>query len=801
VLGLRYRLEYTPYPRKTTNPIGTKNRNEIQRYPVQLGIGWLSHPITGGTMNFRGAQKDLGAACVGALATLPQAVAYGLIAVSPLGSEWAVFGITASVGSAILFGILTGALGSNPFLISGPRAVTALVLAVGIQAGLERGYDPELALSLAFAGIVVAGLFQTAAGYLKLGRAVSYVPVPVLAGFVSASALLVLLSSVPMVLGVPEMPMQEILFGGARSINFWALAVGGLTIFFTFLLEGRFRWIPAALGGLMTGTALYYLGILVFGQPAGPQIGHIDLLELLRLPMLLDADLGWAVIQPNIDIPLLTGLSIGLLTSFDTVFSSSALDMHTSTDSNTNHDLQLHGFANVVMGLFGFLPGSGTLSRSTAVIKAGAQSRAANTGTGVVFCFLLAGLAPLVEAVPLWATAGMLVATAVQAIDKPTLKKATELLTRQVPYGRVLAGDISITLVVVITALAFDLIASVGVGILLAITLFVFGIGHDPLRRIYLGTRIHSKVQRPLRQMECLQSDGHRIAVIEMQGALFFGTCAQVRSEVQNLLAHGVSYLILDFRYLTSIDSSGSAALRSLQIKCAEAGGRLMLSCIERERRTNRSTDTRRVQQQRRQKKLTPRWVWLNLQVNGVISSIGEDWIFDDTNSALACCEDLLLNRLGKSGRRGRRGVIASSSIFTGLSREQIIGLGRFARRHRFSAGDVVFVQGDSDDRVFLLIIGRVDALIKIPGSSRKRRVSVFTEGTLFGEMGFIDGAPRSATITAARNSVCLSIDAPSLKILEKEKPAIVLTLMRNLSRQFAERLRLANNMISELEQ
>ena len=68
----------------------------------------------------RFSAKDLGPAFVGALATLPQAVAYGLIAVSPLGPEWAVFGIMARVGTSIVFGIFTGALSSNPFLVSGP---------------------------------------------------------------------------------------------------------------------------------------------------------------------------------------------------------------------------------------------------------------------------------------------------------------------------------------------------------------------------------------------------------------------------------------------------------------------------------------------------------------------------------------------------------------------------------------------------------------------------------------------------------------------------------------------------------
>ncbi|MCP5368935.1 MAG: SLC26A/SulP transporter family protein [Hyphomicrobiales bacterium] len=767
------------------------------------------------------------------MATLPQAVAYGLIALSPLGTDWAVFGITASVGTAILFGAITGALGSNPFLVSGPRAVTALVLAVGIGTGLGRGFGPGEAVALAFAGVVVAGLFQVAAGVLRLGHVVSFVPVPVLAGFVNASALLVFINSLPMVLGAPDTSIGELLAGGAGAVEPWAAAVGGATVVTVFLMEGRLRLVPSALGGLAVGTALYHFGVGVLDQAAAPQVGHVDLTDLLRPPLLVTAGLdwiggdpvsgglggGWGGLRPHLDIPLLTGLSIGLLTSFDTVLSSSALDVDTGTTSRANHDLRLHGLANAAMGVLGFLPGSGTLSRSSAIIKSGARTRAANVGTGLVFWLMLAALAPVVDALPLWATAGMLVATALQAVDRPTLDKVRDVVTRRVAYPRVVAGDISVTLAVVVTALALDLIAAVGVGIVLAIALFLFGMGRDPVRRTYSGARVHSKVQRPAQQVEWLERQSHRIAVVEVQGALFFGACASLQSRAKGLLERGAEYLILDFRHLTSIDSTGSEALRALHQMCAGAGGQLLVSCVEPERRAGRArppaTPPAQVQapapakssvpaaggDQRRRRQATPRWVWLNLDANGVIDLLGERWFFDDTDSALAACEDMLLTREGLLGHRDFRDIIASSAIFAGLARPQIVSLGHFAHRHRFAAGDTVFRQGDNGDRVYLLVAGRMDVLINIPGSSRRRRVSVLTEGTLFGEMGLIDGAPRSATVLAVRDSACFSIDATGLAKLEADHPDAVLVLMRNLSRLFADRLRMANGMISELEQ
>ena len=755
-------------------------------------------------MKLRNVRYDLAAACVGALATLPQAVAYGLIAVGPLGPDWAVFGITASVGCAILFGFLSGLAGSNPVLISGPAAVTAVVLASGIQTALERGYGPHDAVFLAFLGLLVAGLFQMAAGLLRLGHAVSYIPLPVLSGFVNASALIVFLSALPTILGLPEQSVGALFASGFRAVEPWAVAVGGITILVTLATERRFTMVPAALVGLMTGTAAYMAGHHLFGLPASPMVGDIDILALWRVPPLLAPGLDWAAAWREIDIPLLGGASVGLLASFNTVVASSALSDRTSARIDANRDLLTHGLLNAAMGLLGFLPGSGAISRSTVMIEAGARTRAANAGTGIAFGLMLAGLAPLVAALPLWATAGMLVATAVQAVDRPTVRKIWGLLSCRIAYPRVVAGDVAITLAVVVTALVFDLVAAVGAGVLLAAALFVLGMGRNPVRRVYRGSRVHSKIQRPAAQTQWLEKEGHRIAVMELQGALFFGSCARLQGDARALLDDGVEYLVLDCRHLSSIDSTGSAALRALHIMFAETGGRVFVSYVEPERRKNPTgwkangkDDLLRC----RRIAVAPRWIWLNLEANGVVYALGRGRFFDDTDGALVACEERLLTRFGHADTPESRGVIASSALFSGLPREAILRLGRQVKRHRFRNGETVFRQGAEGDQAYFLVFGRMDVLIDIPGTARRKRVSALTEGTLFGEVGLIDRAPRSASVVATRDSTCFSIDADNFETLRAERPDLVAVLLLNLSRLFAARLRTANIMISELEQ
>ena len=478
--------------------------------------------------------------------------------------------------------------------------------------------------------------------------------------------------------------------------------------------------------------------------------------------------------------------------------------MQTGVESNVNQDLRTQGLINALMGVLGYLPASGALSRSTAALNGGAKTRAANVGVGIMFALILALLAPLVAALPLWATSGMLFATAVQALDKGTIEKIRGIVSRSVPYPRVLVGDVVVTLVVVVSALALNLIAAIVVGILLAVALFVLGMGRDPVRRTIDGSKYHSKVLRPSIQTQLLEREGHRIAIIEVQGALFFGACARLHSKARELFGRGAEFLILDLRHMTSIDSTGCALLRTLSIQCAEAGGHLLISRVEPERRLNPSV--RRVHQGKPAKPLfverAPlRWIWLNLEANGVISMIGEEWICGDTDIALAICEDILLDRYGKSGPVQRRGIIASSSSFAGLSRKQISSIGRYTKRHWFAKDETVFVQGSVGTQAYFLVTGRMDVLIDIAGSVRKRRVSSLTEGTVFAEMGLIDGALRSATIRAVRPSACFSINAENFDRLQADMPDVALVLLRNLNRQFANRLRLANAIISELEQ
>ncbi|HSG60799.1 MAG TPA: SulP family inorganic anion transporter [Pseudomonadales bacterium] len=741
-------------------------------------------------------KDDLSAGLVTAIASTPQVVAYGLIALSPLGADGVALGVTASIGCALLFGFFNGLLGSNAFMMAGPCALTAVVVATTLDTALGRGLTQEQSLTVAFLTIAFSGAWQWLGGKLQLGRLVSFVPVPVLSGFVNASALLVIINALPNILGLGQYRLFEILSHHLGTINAWALFIGLITILLT-SLPAIVAWLPSALTALMIGTSTYYLGSHLFGLNGAPTIGEVDLSALMSLPPMYHSELfSPSLWLSQLDVFILAGGSIALLSAFDSVLNSGAVDTMVNSESHPDQDLKLHGLLNIVAGLLWLLPGAGSLGRSAILINAKAKSRTANVSTALFFLVLFGAMAPILAKLPIWVTSGMLMATSFAALDRVTFRKIKLALTDKQRFRQVFLGDILVTATVVIVAIVFNLVAAVGVGLALAVILFVLGMGRDPIRRQYRGSKVRSNVVRSQRAMSLLEEHGHQIVVLELQGALFFGAVNELHQRIKHLLEEGSRYFIIDFRHLTSIDSTGAEELGRLHAMCRDAGAKIGLSFIELERRKKIVA----VDNEKRSETTSPRMLWVHLDANGVIHKFGDEWLFDDTESAMAHCEDLLLKHVASEALKRRHSVIANSSILAGLSRAQLHILAGFVNKERFATGELIFQQGEASDKAYFVMHGRVEIVLDIPGSSRVKRVSVLDEGNLCGEMGLLDGTPRSAGVAACGRVVCLSISRDAFAEIAEQHPDITTQLMRNITRLFAARLRVANNMITELE-
>ena len=747
-------------------------------------------------------QADLGAVLAGTLTSVPQTLAYGLIIGNALGPAYSSVGVLAALYGSVAVGLVTALLGGSPFLVAGPRASTVVVLAaliVHLQrapalAGLA---DPvPVAFALACASVACAGLLQIVFAALRFGRLANYVPLPVVAGFINGSALLIIFSQIWAASGVPRQESTLQIFTHLDQIRPATLLLALATAALVIVLPRRIKRGPVMLWAVLGATLAYHLGAA---------FGWAEALGNTLAPLPANFNLGFvgstasAVLAGAHGVELLrlmlpAAVSMAVLSTLDTLLATSAADSLTLRRSDGGRQLLAEGLANLTVGLFSMAPGSSSMVRTQAALRAGMVSAAAPIGiallTLVVTLVLGSGLSLLPQAV----MAGLLLALGIDLVDKWTLDRLRSLAKHQ---GTPMAarGDLLTMVAVVATTLAADLATAVGVGMVVALLSFVLQMAHSPIRRCYRASALLPRIHGDLRRRAFIERHGRRIAIVEMEGALFFGSAAELETLVDSLVAEDVVHLALDLKRVKDVDASGARTLERLNQKVTRRGGILALAYVDRERRLTRLGFGGRNQRRRFQ----ARRIWLKLAYLGTLDALGEQRVFADLDAAVALCESHLALSLQADGADAA-GPKLVPPLLRGLDRAMLRRLRPYLRCQTFPPGEMIFNQGDAPDGVHFLATGQVDVMIDLPGTERKLKVQVLSAGSVFGEMALIDPQPRSASIVVHTAARCYSLSPEALLRLKSEQSALAFALLANLAMIFAERLRATNNMLAEME-
>lgn len=737
------------------------------------------------------------------LASIPQTMAYGLMVGAALGPQWSGIGVMAALAGATFAAAVSAVCGGCPVLIPGPRAATLLVLA-----GL---YDQLLALpelravtgadGIAFllggVAVALAGLLQLAFGLLRVGRLTGYIPVPVVAGFVNGSAILILISQLWAALGLPA---QKSLWSLWRHVG----DIQPLTLLLSLGTAGLIlnlgRWcktVPPTLAGLALGTLAYLLGGMAgWGDALGgtmPPLPEHLTLGFIGLPAfdMLSGPLASQLIAPV----LTTAAAIAVLSSLDTLLSVAASDAATLRRSDGSRQLLAEGLANLVAGLFGMLPGSGSMARTSAALQGGMTS-----ALGVIFVSLMTGavtllLAPLIHYLPKAAMAGLLIAVALQLFDPWSRGMVVQMLRD--PRRRLAAhGDLLSVSVVVLTTVMVNLGTALVVGLLISLVSFAVQMAHSPIRRSYRATVLAPRIHGDENRLRFLQRHGNRIAVIEIEGALFYGTVAPLEAAVDRLVADGVVHIVCDFRRVKDIDVSGARILERIQTKLSHQGGMLAISYVDRERRGRNQGgaggDRRRGARQSRP-------IWRKLEFLGSVAALGADRLVTDTSQALRLCERHLAGQIEEE-KNAPEVTWVNAAILRGINPTGIRRLRRHLTMRNYAAGERIFDQGDPPDSVYFIVSGVVDIFIDLPGTDRKLRLQTLSPGAVFGEMAIIAPSPRSANVAAVEPTRCWRLPAEMFERLKDEEPGLAFALLSNMADIFAQRLRATNQILADME-
>jgi MFS superfamily sulfate permease-like transporter len=748
---------------------------------------------------FSKLKGDIYGGIAGAVSSLPQSIAYGVIAFAPLGPEFTVSGALAGLYSSIIGGLVSNLFGSSAIMVSGSRGATAVIFATLLTQNLgDHQKTPEICLALAFLSVLLSGFFQIFLGMIKVGHLVKYVPQTVIAGFLNGSALLILAGQI--------LPLTNInlshhdWFSEFHWVNVtWgALTLGLFTALMMVLTPKLWKGAPAGLVALISGTILFHIlqNLTDYHLNMGGMFPTVD----MALPTLKPAEalvnlFSGGYIFENLLLVLPAALSIAVISSLDSLLSAATLDNMTLQRTNGNQELIGQGMSNVCAAIFGGTPSSGGLGRSGALFQAGGRSRRAVQINVAVLVLILTCLSSMIDLLPKAVVAGVLLGIGVQLFDDWTVRVlSSDIRDHQWKDFR---ADLLVISCVVAATLIWNMIIAVGLGLLLAVIIFVQRMSRSVIRRYYKGDCIHSRQLRDDAIASLLERNGQRIVILELEGAIFFGSADGLEMEIESFANAGADFFILDLKRVKDIDSSGIFILQRIYQRLQKANKHLVLSYVDKERRlenrqfTAQQIERRRIKQERR--------MWRILRNFGVVDSFGESAFFPDTDTALGYCETMLLNKLSENTETHNVFNMLENGVFGALTKDEMDYVAQLLQQQHFSAGTVIFCQGDVGDAMYLLAKGAADVVIDIPGG-RQKRVQTLFPGVLFGEMALMDGEARAASIVAIEDMDCLVLHCNDFNQLKSGHPQIALKIFSRLGVLFARRLRSANLMIKELE-
>ncbi|HSG88107.1 MAG TPA: SulP family inorganic anion transporter [Pseudomonadales bacterium] len=746
----------------------------------------------------------------GALVSLPVSMTYGVVAFSGLGPDHVGTGLVAGIYGAIAVSFFSVLAGSRTLLASGPRAAAAVVFSSVVLAVLQQervaalGPDAvDVAIAAGLLTVALAGALQVAVGLARLGRVVRYMPVPVIAGFVNASAFIILLGQVPVLLGLDD----GIDLAAWRSLPSQLLSAGTIAGVLTIVLMRQAPRIttrlPAPLLAIVGGVLCFHGLAALPGMTAGVTLQPIDggAPRLFLTPAVL-AVVDGEMLRDALIIVLPAALSMMALASFETLLSLTALDDRRGSRSAPDRELACQGLGNVAAALLGGVMGSGGLNRTTPLLDAGAQRPTAHLVSAVVMLLIVSLSYPLVQFVPQAVVAGMIIQLGWSLIDRWSVdlfRGAARTLWS--PSQEIAAGgrarllDAAIVAFVVGVALTSGMMAAVGVGVLLAVGVFVTSMSRSVIRSVRRGPGVHARRSWSPERQALLAPSAHRIVVVELDGVLFFGTAHGLEAAIDELLAQDVGWLILDFRRVADIDTSGARALLRIAARARRSGVTLCASGVRRERRR---TPLPQAGLERR-RRADPRHSWLVLEDAGAIDAIGAERFFDDMDGALARCENELIATTAPSAA-SRGDSLQRSVILKNFDRTDFRALRSRLDRVSFAPGETIFAQGAAGDSIYLVVAGSADIFIDIGVGGSGSVLHSVRAGSLFGEMAVLDGRPRAAGVRAVEALTCYRLAVDDFLTLQGEHPRAALKFYNNLCLVFSARLRASNALIAELE-
>ena len=717
----------------------------------------------------RGFEDILGGAAASVL-TITYGLSYTLlIFAGPLAPSLSHgLGITFTV-SALMALVL--ALGSSlPFAIGAPDSSVAATTAIlaGTIADRLAGAAPAAALlpvvliTFGFASLAT-GLILGGLGTTQLGRAIRYVPYPVVAGFLGATGALILLGAISVVTG-QQLELATLGAFASRQVLYelGAAAVMALVLYLTW---HRSRWPFSLPLILIVATLAAHAGFWLAGisPKAAQTLGWTFLPPqhvALAWPWTIDALSHY----PWHALPALAGdiIAVIFVTACSTLFNTTGIEVATHSEANIERELTVTGLGNILAASIGGYPGCISVSRTILNFSAGGSGRLSGLTSATIALSMLVLAPSLLGYMPKFVLGGLLLYLGADTLYKWAVQSRRRLSL--IEYASLLA--------IIIIILKWGFIAGIVLGIVIGCTAFAFSAARiNPIKYSFDGTEYRSSLDRSREQQEILALHGGEIHGLNLQSYLFFGSANRLYRHVKARLQRRSEcrFLVLDFRLVTGMDSS--AAYSFSQIKRLARDRHVQIAMAH----------------------LTPA-IERTLRAGEFITK--DVVITPELDHALERCENAIIAR-----HQGHAQDEASlRDWFTAIlgSDADASELMRRCERLDVPAGTTIVRAGDEVASMHFILDGRVGVMVPAErgGTTRVRSLGRYTT---IGEMGLVAHTPRSATIQAETDSVLYELSIPQFDAITREHPALAQKLLTYFVTIMAERLSFANRTIAVL--
>lgn len=459
--------------------------------------------------------------------------------------------------TAIWAGLLASFFGGSNFNIVGPTgALSGILVIYAIKYGVS--ILPLLA--------ILTGLFTLLVYVLRWERYIVFIPSSVVHGFTLGVAFIIGLGQLNFALGLKNLPAHETLLENlVESLNHlssidWATVVLFLIGFVSLFVWRRFfKKIPGAVVLALVGILIGYLsqiGVIGFQfQTLYSKFGNIsgNLLSLPKITFTFNQDI------------LLGAVAISVIAILETLMSAKIADSMTKTKHNTRREVLGVGVANIFSGLFGGIPATAALARTSVNVKSGANDKMSATVSSICILIISAALLSVFKFLPLPVVASILIFTATQMVEREHFEK-------------IYRNDKSaflLSMIVAIVTIVEDPIMGVLIGSVAALLMFA-----NKMSRAKTEININKdgKLLARLNAKEFAKRTDHGDSLVYR----FAGQLTYVNSQSHmgniNKISDDTKIVVLSFRNLFFFDMDGLEAIKEMVETMKTKGKKVLIS-------------------------------------------------------------------------------------------------------------------------------------------------------------------------------------------------------------------------------